>query len=462
MSFICVVIKETPNWLKRTQESSWEPEILISGISLFALFQLPDLIRKAQIYVEDNTFSLFRYGSVDNGFFMLMETAVYWLIICLVVHLGLRSIWVSFVGLSYVFPEGISFKSLQLSDFFKSRLLRIRSFEESVIRLEKISSMMYATAFMLVLATIGVSFYFSFWVVLIIVLYPLIPDFISTFHADAFVAILMLVVSLPYFIDFITLGYLKRFKTFSRIYRPIYLLSGILTLAPFYRGIYYGLISNIRRRYIFAGTFFFVVVTVFIFNGLRGYSLINRNTMIDAAIGYSVYESYYRNLETEIPNRWATIESSEVENGVIHLIISHKAAYEAEIKDKCGYQSRIDRDDESRSFILLDCLSGFIEIEIDSTRVEPERWFFADSPRSNQKGISTWLRTDTITNGVHQLNVFFFKDDTLDRKLVASIPFFNLSGKSFSESKTIELPEATAVEKTDSVSKINLPLKRDL
>ncbi len=461
MLFIYTVKKESPDWLKRTQESSWEPEILISGISLIALFQLPALIHKAQVFVNDNTFTIFQNGNVDDSFFMLMETAVYWLIICLIMHLGLRSIWVSFVGLSYVFPEGISFKALKLTDFFKARLLRVRSFEESVIRLEKISSMMYATAFLLVLATIGVSFYFSFWVALIVVLNALVPELFNNAYAGSIFTFLMLIMAIPYFIDFITLGWLKRFKWLSKVYRPIYIFSGILTLAPFYRGIYYGLISNIRRRYILTGAIFFVVVTFIIFSGLRGKSILDRSTMVEAAIGYSILEGYYRDLNPETPDRWATIESSEVSNGIIKLIISHKAANEEKIKANCDYDARIAEDDESKSLILLDCLSNFIEIEIDSTGVLAERWFFADSPRSNQKGLATWLRTDTITNGVHQLNVFVQKNDTA-RKLVASIPFYNLSGRSFSKSKTIELPEATEAEKTDSVPNINLPLKPDL
>ncbi len=453
--------RESPDWLKRTQEGSWEPEILISGISLIVLFQLPALIHKAQIFVEDNTFAIFQTGTVDNNFFILMETAVYWLIICLILHLGLRSIWVSFVGLSYAFPEGISFKALNLTDFFKSRLLRIRSFEESVIRLEKISSTMYATAFLLVLATIGVSFYFSFWVVLILSVYSLFPEALFGASVNSFLSILILIFAVPYFVDFITLGWLKRYKLFSKIYRPIYIVSGMLTLAHFYRGIYYGLVSNIKRRYIFAGTFVFILVTVFIINGLNSHSMIDRTSMINDIVGYTVNESYYRNLHPETPDRWASIESSEVDNGVIKLIISHRAAYEEKIKANCGFEKRIAEDDESKSLILLDCMSHFYKIEIDSTSIVPERWFFADSPASNQKGLATWLRTDTVTNGVHQLNVFMQYSDTT-RRLIASIPFFNLSGKSFSKSKTIELPEADETEKNDSLPNINLPLKQGL
>lgn len=454
---------EAPDWLKRTQEASWEPEILISGISLLALFQLPELITQAHIFVEDYTLASFQYGNVDDGFFTLLETAVYWLITCLIIHLGLRSIWVSFVGLSYAFPDGISFNNLKITSYYKSKLLRIRSFEESVIRLEKISSMMYATAFMLVLATIGVSFYLTFWVVLINLFLAILQNFmtVSPYWDSNILLIIILITGVPYFIDFITLGWLKRFRLFAKIYRPVYNLLGILTLAPFYRGIYYGLISNIKRRYIFAGVFAFILVTFFLVISLRTGSLLDRTKMINFNVGYTAFEGYYRDLNPNKPSRWATIGSSEVDNGVLQLILSHKAAQEDYIKDNCGYAERVADGEELISLISLDCLSEIVHLEIDSIPIKPERWFFADYPGSSQRGISTWIRTDTISNGVHQLNVLI-NDGRSERNLVASIPFFNLSGKSFSKSKTIELPETIESQNSDSLNPIRLPIKQDL
>lgn len=453
--------KEAPDWLKRTQEASWEPEVLISGIALIALFQLPELIIRANIFVEDNTFGMFQFGTADNAFFTLLETAVYWLITCLIAHLGLRSIWVSFVGLSYSFPNGISFTHLKLSSYFKSRLLRIPTFEESVIRLEKISSMIYATAFMLVLATIGIALYLIFWAFILVIIFSFLPPFIKdAVDIDSVFGIIILATGVPYFIDFITLGWLKRFEFFSKIYKPIYKLMGILTLAPFYRGIYYGLISNIKRRYIFTGVFLFIIITLFLLISLRSGSLLNRSALMSNSVGYTVYDGFYRDLKSETPSRYATIGSSEVDNGVLNLIISHKAAYENFIKDECDYDERITAGDELKNLIMLDCLSSIFKIEIDSVTIIPERWFFADSPGSNQKGIATWIRTDTITNGVHQLNVYI-NNGREEQRLWASIPFFNLSGRSFSKSKTIELP-GTQQKDRDSIPTINLPLKQDL
>jgi len=34
-----------PKWLKRVQENSWEPEILLSGFVLIGLMQLPEKIK---------------------------------------------------------------------------------------------------------------------------------------------------------------------------------------------------------------------------------------------------------------------------------------------------------------------------------------------------------------------------------------------------------------------------------
>ncbi len=340
--------------------------------------------------------------------------------------------------------------------------MRIPTFEDSVIRLEKISSMIYATAFLLVLAVIGVSFYLAFWVVFISITFSFLPVAITTGpYIETVLTVVILGTALPYFIDFITLGWLKRFSFYSKIYGPIYSFMGFLTLAPFYRGIYYGLVSNLKRRFILLGTFIFIVVTLFITILLRGESVLNQSKMISTATGFTLFDGYYRDLNPDKPSRWATIQSSEVDNGIIKLILSHKAAYEDHIAMNCDYEARLSANEESKSVILLDCLSQNFRIEIDSTVILPERWFFADSPSSNQRGIATWIRADTISNGVHQLNVFVIVGSQ-NKRLMASIPFYNLSGNSFTKSKTIDFPEANKAEKQDSIPNINLPLEQDL
>ncbi|MCB9352189.1 MAG: hypothetical protein H6573_32540 [Lewinellaceae bacterium] len=50
--------------------------------------------------------------------------------------------------------------------------------------------------------------------------------------------------SLLYFIDFITLGYLKRIRWLAPVYYPIYRFFSLITFARLYRPLYYNLIDN--------------------------------------------------------------------------------------------------------------------------------------------------------------------------------------------------------------------------
>lgn len=453
--------RETPAWLKRTQEGSWEPEILIAGIALVVLFQLPAKIHLGYEFIEDNTLTIFQFGNVDDAFFLLLETAVYWLIACLIVHLGLRSIWVSLVGLSYAFPEGINLKRLGLTTWFHNRLLRIPPYEDSVMRLEKISSVMYATAFLLMLTTVGISCYLIFWAGIISLFSALAPESIAIMPAvDTVILLIIIGVATPYLIDFLTIGWLKRTRFFTRFYRPIYIFMGYLTLAPLYRGLYYGLVSNLRRRYVIFGIIGFIIVTFFIVDALRGKFFFNKSELNSTPVGYTMFEGYYRDLNPEEPSRWATIQSSEIENGVIKIIFSHKAVFDNFIKSRCNLDEKIADRPDARSALILDCLADNVRLTIDSLPVKPTRWFFAVSPKSRQQGIGTWIRTDTISKGIHQLNVTVSNRYT-EQHLVASIPFYNLSGKYFQDSdENVSIPGEGTV--TDSIPMIKLPIKQDL
>ncbi|MGB6035516.1 MAG: hypothetical protein WBG42_04560, partial [Cryomorphaceae bacterium] len=75
------------NWLQRVQEQSWEPEILISGIVLFALIQIPPYIKEANEYLDLYSGWIFSSGNVDESLAAILLTANYWLILGFSIHL---------------------------------------------------------------------------------------------------------------------------------------------------------------------------------------------------------------------------------------------------------------------------------------------------------------------------------------------------------------------------------------
>jgi hypothetical protein len=71
---------ETPSWLEQRQAMVWEPELLISGIVLFGLLQIPSGLDHMQRYLNDwgasiiflsNMDEFLDIGSMDRGLYRL-------------------------------------------------------------------------------------------------------------------------------------------------------------------------------------------------------------------------------------------------------------------------------------------------------------------------------------------------------------------------------------------------------
>ena len=103
---------KTPDWLLEVQNKSWEPEIIISGITLTFVFILPNYIYNFYgMLVQD--FGVF--DAIAKILYRISVIAITGLKIILNVHLILRGLWTGCVGLSYVFPAGVNNEKLPKS-----------------------------------------------------------------------------------------------------------------------------------------------------------------------------------------------------------------------------------------------------------------------------------------------------------------------------------------------------------
>jgi hypothetical protein len=188
--------RSTPEWLKRVQENSWEPEILLSGLVLIGLLQLPAMIRRASEFYRAETLS----GNL-LGVFTALEQIVYVLVFGLVVHLFLRSVWVGLIGLTYTFPKGIKPESLGYHKKFEDKVRQLPDTESQIILLEKVCSSIFATCFFLMMVIFGANVGVSFLVIFLFILdsflglfgfkvFSLITPYIDTFLSIVFLVFL--------------------------------------------------------------------------------------------------------------------------------------------------------------------------------------------------------------------------------------------------------------------------------
>jgi hypothetical protein len=414
---------EIPGWLRQTQERSWEPEILISGIALLALTQVPRLLDSVQVFLEERSLQLFLFGNLDDLGISLLKASSYWLIAGLVVHLVLRSIWVSFIGLSYTFPEGIRAERLKMQPFFQKRIERLPSFEAAIQRLEAICSTIYSIAFLLMMATFSACLYLIFIIFSLQLLYLAWPGIIELGTlVDRGISIFSIIVALPYLLDFLTLGWLKRIRWFWVAYRPIYLFMSAITLAPVYRGIYYGLVSNLNRFALFGGLVCFIALTYIMGLHQRG-NILDQTRMFHITLGLGTFDGYYRDTSPRRYSIWAHIQSDKIEDGLIELFIVHKAALEEDIRNRCPGLEEMEG--SRQDSIDLQCIRAYYQIKIGGEIVAPQAWHFKNMQQTGQNGLLVWLDVEHLPRGSYRLEVWVNHPFYQDRP-AASIPFFKL------------------------------------
>ncbi len=247
--------------LNRLQEDSWQLELLVSGFAIFGLFYAFDAINILMI----DTYSIEGNGLVTN-IYQIAFVSILILLFNLILHVVLRSLWIGALGLRYVSGD-IRIRDLRYSPKFTRYLTKkVGSFDNYIETLEKLSSLMFAISFLLVFYLISFVLVIFIFVFLINMNLEWIP--IDVWWVQQLIIFLFLIGALLTFIDFITLGMLKKNKWVSAMYFPFHYMFGVFTLSFLYRPLYYNLIDNKFSRKV-SLILVPVYVILFAFSGLE-------------------------------------------------------------------------------------------------------------------------------------------------------------------------------------------------
>ena len=243
-------------WLDYIQQESWQLELVISGFVLFLLLSgyqpIVELEYDMTMFQETER----EYSYVEPVYYLL-RTAYLSLILCLIVHVVLRGVWIAAVGLRSVSGD-IDYDALRFQDRFRNRLRRrMGSFDDYIARLERNCSVIFSLAFLLIFCFLSLAAWMTVLFFTVNALYWMFdlsiyvsPD---NYWPLLVIIILFLFCSLAYLVDFVSLGFLKRNRWTARPYYYVYVFMGWITLARFYRPLYYNLIDNsFGRRLAFA------------------------------------------------------------------------------------------------------------------------------------------------------------------------------------------------------------------
>lgn len=414
-----------PKWLEELQQKSWEPEILLSGIVLYGMFKVPDLLDAFLKFFELNIFG--NSQDIDN-LVALFKMGIYWLISGLILHLICRGIWIGMVGLSYTFPNGIRNDAVHYSGKFGDKVSKIPSYEQIVIRLEKISSALFSISFMLFMSLIGGYLFF-----LILVIVPFTTAYLyfdmgfegPVFDAFQIYVFTIVIIGLIGLLDFVTLGYFRRFKWVAKIYWPLYRVISALTLSRFYRPIYYGLVTNFNKWVLF------VFLLIFAFGSIFGTgSMVNTTypgenysklTLWSTGRGYSAFSGYYDDQNEELASVWAQIQSDVVTGDVLKLFLVANISREDEALEYTNLDSLKEAyPDTARAALELHVIKEYYKVKIDQKPIETE-WLYHYKYATKQRGYLTFINISELNEGLHKVSVSGPEEDASS---LAIIPFY--------------------------------------
>jgi hypothetical protein len=417
----------TPKWLEELQQKSWEPEILLSGIVLYGMFRMPDLLDAGLIFFKSYIFG--QTTDVDN-LVMVLKVAIYWLIAGLVLHLISRGVWVGMVGLSYTFDQGVNAENLKYQGRFKDKVNRIPKFQAIIINLEKICSSLFSVSFMLFMVMVGAYLY------LFILL--LVPFFAILFITNSFdnyameffqyYAPFVVITGLIGMLDFITVGYFRRFMWIAKIYWPLHRLISFLTLSRYYRGIYYGIVSNVNKWFVFVFLLAFITTTFIAFDTVDDGSFpgegFSRLKYWHNQRGVSAFSGYYDDQNSDLYSVRASIPSDIIADNTLRLFV----VADISLQDSLQLMSeseplRSELDSLTRTQKSHKLITSFYRIILDDSLLQDYPLKFHYKSHTHQFGYLVYLDITELDKGIHTLEIKG-PEKMFGNRTFASIPFY--------------------------------------
>jgi hypothetical protein len=421
------------SWLERVQEQSWEPEILISGIVLFALFQIPSLIEDAADYLNTYTTTIFTDGNVDETLAAILLSATYWLILGFTTHLISRSIWAAFVGLSYVYRDGIKLEALHYGEKYKNIIAKSLDYKDMIVRIEKFCSGVFAVSFLLFMCVVGTSFFLLVVGAIIAILLEVWPEF--TEH-DHWIDPILMTIMIVYLIDFLSLGLFKRIPVVNKIYYPFYRVMSVLTISPLYRSIYYGIVSNHKKWKVALGMSVFVTLTIFMAISIKEEAkLFSTLEMTGDQSSDYIFPGNYRNLANGSPSKRFILESDVIEKNVAKVfLVSGGQLAEESIAQGCNYEVYANREDIDLDSLKMECLKNFYKLELNGEEIHPDYFYYEDR-EINREGLMAYIDLSALPRGMHEFKLYlkFIEDGEVQERLRADAEFFKNAPKVLSE-----------------------------
>ena len=399
---------EQPHVLSRRTTPTWEVELLISGVAVFAMLQLPGWLDDAMFALEPRFGGDWRMLLVLS--YLYTKSAAVVLAATFVLHLLLRAMWIALVGIRSVYPQGIRMDQLKLGPI-QSEIERDRAdgIDEAIERADNRASVAFAIGVMIatlfvVVCVVFCGSLFALNLLNTVTDLKVNPMLVFALLCAAFVLpyLAAIVVDRKYGRD-LRPGGLPR-----RIVVGVFRVFGNLGMGVYNNTIMSVLMTNGDRRRTMAMIHGIMLVSLcgvgaayvlMLKSGVVGnYGLFPsaRETRIDAA-HYDDQRDPTR--DPAVP----FVQGMVIEDPYLKLAVPYEPRRVDSAMQRCNAPGKDAR--EQRALALLACLSGLHPVTLDGQRVAGLRYEAASDPRTGRPVLLAMIDLRTLASGRHELRI---------------------------------------------------------
>lgn len=397
-----------PSWLKKLKNESWEAELLVSAVSIFAIFKSFAFFNwVCDMFINKLNPSQYFIGYLITflGFLAFgMLGALF------VIHFGLRAYWIGLVGLNSVFPDYSLEDSAYSKTYTKKLLEKLPRIQNSIKNLDEVCSVLFSAAFSLLI----IYLYFGLVSTLYLLVFNLLSGKVPSYILWIPLAILGLIFIAQTIITVI--ANIKRFKENDRIQNLYYHASiwgSKLLYGPFYKSLLqvtmiFG--SNFKKKKTLVRTVLFMLI----FGAILGmYQLFQSNVIVLMNFNKTLdqtkmYDYYYKINNTEKSLLLdPEIESDLITGNTTKLFIPIFDYEISNYEKLCNLNdSSFDNEEQKTKNrqAYINCYQKNNTVFIDNDQITLQ-FFKTDHAVTSQFGIQAFLDLSELTTGNHTLKI---------------------------------------------------------
>lgn len=398
--------------MERLRDRTDELELIISSLTIFALFSIPGWLfdKIGDVYMHLST-SLAIVANVGTA---LLAGTCYGLGACFVVHLAARAYWVGLIGLRTVFPDGINWSKTPGLGPLSRRYYRdtLPDLDTVIRNTDRLASSLFAVISMLTLSVLWLG---TILVTILVVSGAIGARFGLTNAGMGIGSIILLVVFLGipvlvYLLDAQLASRVEKLRDsrgFTGLVRILRRIAGLAYPQRLVLPVQLTLQSNTRPLAFYAALLFSIIVIVVVGNtraaAWRTFTLSGEFEYLDTTQVQEGFRStYYEDMPSSLDEvrGWPRIDSFTQKGSFVRLFLPYQPLRDNLVLDLVCGSAEVAPD-------RLACLRQLWTVSIDGSTVAMENFSTAERADLGMRGLIGLVPLKGLEPGLHEIEVIW-------------------------------------------------------